>query len=259
MQMQLDNTTLTIKISNTEPVELADFAKSMMSLANDYESRCTANPKQPAKLYIKEIKNGSIVAILAPLAPLAGQLLTEQFDLVGNYADFLKAVFDWLLKGGDKPEGVTLKNLHNISNLVSPVANDKGANIHIHTGDNSVNHINLTINHYEAHTVQNKARNEMEIMQEDEEAEKSGDYTQVLMYWAQIAAAKSTDQAVIESISMRPVKTVMDDDVKQELILAEAHPFAKVHLVDVNVQTYKGKPKLYKITRYYLSMDKDDV
>ena len=258
MQMQLDKTTLIVKIENTEPVELADFAKSMMSLANDYESRCTANPKQPAKLYIKEIKNGSIVATLAPLAPLAGQLLAEQFDLVGSYADFLKAVFGWLLQGKDKPEGVTLKNLHNISNLVSPVANDKGANIHIHTGDNSANHIKLTINHYEANTVQNKARNEMEIMRDDDEAEKSGDYTQVLMYWAQIAAEKNTDQAVIESISMRPVKTVMDDGAKQDLILAEPYPFSKVHLVDVNVQTYKGRPKLYKITRYYSSMDKGD-
>ena len=253
MEMMLNDSTLTVTIRNSEPVALADFAKSMMSLANDYESRATANPKQPTKLYIKEIKNGSIVAILAPLA---GQFLFDHMDLVEDYAEYLKAVLDWLLKGGEKPQGVSVQNLNNISHFVAPVANDKGANIHIQAGNNA--NINLTINHYEANTVQNKARNEIQEMQEDEEAELAGDYTQVLMYWAQIAAAKNTDQAVIESIWRHPVKVEMSDEVKQDLILAEPQPFAKIHLVDVNVLTYKGKPKLYKITRYYYSMDKED-
>lgn len=258
MQMQLDNKVLTIKISNSEPVEVSDFAKSMMSLANDYENISTSNPKQPAKLYIKEIRNGSIIAVLAPIAPLAGQLFTEHFDLIENYAAFLKSVFDWLLNNGEKPQ-INIRNLNNISNLVSPVANDKGATINICTGNSSSNNaFNITVNYYGANTVQNKARQEIEKMKEDEETEIAGDYTQVLMYWAQIAATKNTDQAIIESISPRPIKVIMDENVKQDLILAEPYPFSKVHIVDVNVQTYKGKPKLYKITRYYSSLDKKD-
>lgn len=57
---------LTVTINNSEPVELSVFAKSMMSLANDYSNRHSANPNEPAKLYIKEIRQGSIIAELAP-------------------------------------------------------------------------------------------------------------------------------------------------------------------------------------------------
>ena len=259
MQMQLDKTTLIVKIKNTEPVELADFAKSMMSLANDYQSRQTADPRLPAKLYIKEIKSGSIIAELAPMLPLAGQLLIEHYDQIENYAEHLYNLIGWLLGKNGKPENTDGKQLNNLSNIVNPVANDKGGQLTFSTVNYSgsvVNHI--TVNYYEANTVQNRARQEIRQLQEQEEPVENGDYTQVLMYWAQAAPNKETDQAVIEAIWPKPVKVILPDRIKQEILLDEPYPFKKLYIVDVNVQTVKGRPKLYKITRYYSSMDKGD-
>ncbi len=259
MQMQLDKTTLTVKIENTEPVELADFAKSMMSLANDYQSRQTADPRLPAKLYIKEIKSGSIIAELAPMLPLAGQLLIEHYDQIENYAEHLYNLIGWLLGKNGKPENTDGKQLNNLSNIVNPVANDKGGQLTFSTVNHSgsvVNHI--TVNYYEANTVQNRARQEIRQLQEQEEPVENGDYTQVLMYWAQAAPDKETDQAVIEAVWPKPVKVILPDRIKQEILLDEPYPFKKLYIVDVNVQTVKGRPKLYKITRYYSSMDKGD-
>ena len=259
MQMQLDKTTLIVKIKNTEPVELADFAKSMMSLANDYQSRQTADPRLPAKLYIKEIKSGSIIAELAPMLPLAGQLLIEHYDQIENYAEHLYNLIGWLLGKNGKPENTDGKQLNNLSNIVNPVANDKGGQLTFSTVNHSGSVVNnITVNCYEANTVQNRARQEIRQLQEQEEPVENGDYTQVLMYWAQAAPNKETDQAVIEAIWPKPVKVILPDRIKQEILLDEPYPFKKLYIVDVNVQTVKGRPKLYKITRYYSSMDKGD-
>lgn len=251
--------TLTVKISNSEPVELADFAKSMMSLANDYESRQTANPALPAKLYIKEIRSGSIIAEFAPLLPLAGQLLIEHYDQIQNYAEYLYGTLGWLLGKNEKPENISSRQLNNLSNIVNPVANDKGAQITFSTTDNSGSIVNnITVNYYEANTVQNRARQEIKQFQEQEAPVETGDYTQVVMYWAQAAPNKETDQAVIEAVWPKPVKVLLPDDIKKEILLDEPYPFKKLYIVDVNVQVIKGKPKLYKVSNYYGAMDMDE-
>lgn len=254
-----DNMTLIVKISNSEPVELADFAKSMMSLANDYQSRQTADPRLPAKLYIKEIKSGSIIAELAPMLPLAGQLLIEHYDQIENYAEHLYNLIGWLLGKNGKPENTDGKQLNNLSNIVNPVANDKGGQLTFSTVNHSGSVVNnITVNYYEANTVQNRARQEIRQLQEQEEPVENGDYTQVLMYWAQAAPDKETDQAVIEAVWPKPVKVILPDRIKQEILLDEPYPFKKLYIVDVNVQTVKGRPKLYKIQTYYGSMDMDE-
>ena len=229
MQMQLDKTTLIVKIKNTEPVELADFAKSMMSLANDYQSRQTADPRLPAKLYIKEIKSGSIIAELAPMLPLAGQLLIEHYDQIENYAEHLYNLIGWLLGKNGKPENTDGKQLNNHSNIVNPVANDKGGQLTFSTVNHSGSVVNnITVNYYEANTVQNRARQEIRQLQEQEEPVENGDYTQVLMYWAQAAPDKETDQAVIEAVWPKPVKVILPDRIKQEILLDEPYPFKKL-------------------------------
>ncbi|OAM31631.1 hypothetical protein A7P96_04930 [Eikenella sp. NML03-A-027] len=254
-----DNMTLIVKINNSEPVELADFAKSMMSLANDYQSRQTADPKLPAKLYIKEIKSGSIIAALAPMMPLAGQLLIEHYDQIENYAEHLYRLIGWLLGKNDKPENTNGKQLNNLYNIVNPVANDKGSQLTFSTIDNSGSVVNnITVNYYEANTVQNRARQEIQQLQEQEASVETGDYTQVVMYWAQAAPNKETDQAVIEAVWPKPVKVILPDRIKQEILLDEPYPFKKLYIVDVNVQTVKGRPKLYKVLACYGSMDMDE-
>lgn len=259
MQTQLDNNMiLTVKISNSEPVELADFAKSMMSLANDYESRQTATPTLPAKLYIKEIRSGSIIAELAPLMPLAGQLLIEHYDQIQNYAEHLHRLIGWLLGKNEKPDNVNQRQLTNISNIVSPAVNDTGAQINIgaiNAEGNSV--INIHINHPEACAVQNNAKRAAKQMQQQEQKVQMGDYPQVIMYWAQAAPEKYTDQAVIETIWPKPVKIVMPDDMKKEMLLSEPYPFSKGFLIDVNVQTIEGRPKLYKVLNYYTTVERN--
>lgn len=251
---------LTVTIDNSEPVELSVFAKSMMSLANDYSNRHSANPNEPAKLYIKEIKQGSIIAELAPLIPLAGDLLFSNFDSIKSYAEYLSIAMKWLLGKEERPANIDKRQLNNIANIVDPVAQDSSGQMNIGVINNNgtgdviiVQHINSN----EANAIQNKARKYIKELQQAEDIAKSGEYSQVLMYWAQLAPEKATDQVVIESIWPNPVKVVMPVDIKRELGIAEPYPFSKAFLVDVTVETVNSKPKLYKITKYYDSIDKE--
>lgn len=258
MEIKLDNEMkLVVKISNSEPIELVDFAKSMMSLASDYRNRQTANPNQPATLYIKEIKSGSIITELAPLAATV-PLLIEHFDQIQNYAEYLHGLIGWLLGKENKPDEVNTKQLNNVVNIVSPIVSDAGSQINIgaiNAEGNSV--INININHSEAHVIQNNAKRAIAQLQEQEKTVEMGDYPQVIMYWEQAAPHKDTDQAMIEAIWPKPVKVIMPEKIKEEMLLSEPHPFSKGYLVDVNVQTIQGKPKLYKIINYYDTVDKD--
>jgi hypothetical protein len=58
-------TSLIFKIENKRPIELLDLTKSLISVSNQFSDYVTreANSKEEreAKLYIKEIKSGSVI------------------------------------------------------------------------------------------------------------------------------------------------------------------------------------------------------
>ena len=255
--MKVSDVALIIKINHSEPVELYDFAKSMMSLSDDYTSHYTSNPNQPAKLYIKEFRSGSIIAELAPLLAFTGDILGN-FDSIKSYAESLYGTLNWLLGKCEKQQKIDQRQMNNISNIVQPVAQDKGAQMNIGVIEaKEGSTVNITLNYHDANVVQNRAKQESKRLQEEKERiVDAGDYEQVVMYWERIAAETNTDRAIIESISDKPVKVSMSEQIKAEIGLTAQYPFKYAYIVDVNVETVEGKPKLYKITRYYDSIEK---
>lgn len=253
MEMQLDKQTLTVVVRNSEPVELSVFAQSMMSLADDYESMC-GSAGSHARLYIKEIRQGSIIAELAPLLPLAGTLFEGAGQILAYAKNFIE-ITDWLMGKGKEPTGVTDSQIRNIANIMQPAASDKNGSLEINVNDNNGSVVNnITYNYFAANTVQNQARR---ILGERAEASESGDYGQMVMYFVQAAPTKETNQAVIEGIYGRPVKILIPEHIKREMF-AEPYPFEKYYIVDVSVQTARGKPRLYKVTGYHGVVDGDD-
>lgn len=256
MELQVGYTTLSITIKNSEPVELSDFAQSMLSLSDDYTTRYTSNPKQPAKLYIKELRNGSIIAELAPLLAFTGDLLGN-FDSIKSYAEYLSETINWLLGKDKKPENINQHQMTNIAHIVNPVAQDHGAQMNIGVINvekgGTVNVININSN--DANIIQNRAREERKQLQNIDKTVEAGEYKNVLMYWERIAKETDTDRAIIESISKKPVKVLMPEEIKEKIGLTAQYPFQYAHIVDVMVETIEGKPKLYKIIKYHESFE----
>ena len=102
------NTEITITIQNKQPVELLDLTTSFVGLADEFRDHIQKNFPEVAaaevRLYVKEIRAGSIVAELVAISP---QLIqgVSYLNAVVSFTKHLKAAYDFLSgKSDDKPE-----------------------------------------------------------------------------------------------------------------------------------------------------------
>ncbi len=208
---------------------------------------------ESVSLYIKEVRAGSIVVDLMALAPQALQLISYTNALV-NFFKHIKAAYDYLSGASDVKPPLDKTTYQNLSNIVEPVAKDRGSQINIgNVSGDLVLHINST----EANAIQNAAKREIELLAEP----TVGIHEKVLLYWYQArneAKSGTGDRAIIESISPKPVKTIWADDlVKSQMVLDDENPFKEAYVVDVFVETIRGKPALYKILKLHEKFDRD--
>lgn len=256
-----EETKLIIEISNKRHVELLDLARSMMSIGDEYKhflvKHETYIDPDHVKLYIKEIRSGSIITELVSLSPYTLPLI-DHAETVFEYAKHIKILYEWLIEGKEKPQDIEKSTLENLSNIIEPVAKDHGSQMNF----GSVNVqgdlvLNLNINSTQANATQNAIRRELNLMKEP----VTGIHESVVMYWAQarnqLDGNKAGDRARIESIHMGDVKVrFKNDDLKSKMLYEEPHPFQKAFVVDVAVETVNEKPVLYKILDLHDVLDK---
>jgi len=61
-------------------------------------------------------------------------------------------------------------------------------------------------------------------------------------------AKKQGDRGIIEAISEKPVKLIFaSEEAKRAVLSVEENPFKCLLLVDVEVKSHEGRPKIYKI------------
>lgn len=206
---------LTIKIENKRPVELTDFTDSFSSLGSQYYKFLSENDsfslKPETKLYIKEIRSGSIITELSDLVPLVLPFV-ENSNSVIDFTMFLKMGFDYFLgKTEVKPKDFDLKDCNNFNNIIKPIAKDNGSNM-IFNGDFNFGAvtINMNFNSIEANAIQNGILREKEKLKEPEKRKES----KVLFYWDSAKyddKSKSIDRGFIDSIYGSALKVIFDD------------------------------------------------
>lgn len=257
-----DKMKLTIEIKNKQPVELTDLAKSMISLADEYRHFLAEHDAQidadDVKLYVKEIRAGSIIEELVAMAPYALPFVEHSKTII-DYAKHLKTLYEWFSGKSDvKPLAVQKTTLQNLSSIVEPVAKDHGSQVNfgaVNVQGDFVVKLNLTS--IEANAAQNAIRREMEAMREP----VTGTHEQVVMYWAQARNqpdSKAGDRARIESLYKGDVKVrFATDGLKAKMLYDEPFPFRKAFVVDVSVETVEDKPVLYKVLNFHEAIDRD--
>ncbi len=256
---------LQIIIRNRSPVELVDFSNCMIAVANeytDYVQESGTDPKGDAKLYINEIKKGSIDAILAPLVPFAMATLPaiESVNSVITFISYLKVAFDYLGGKSDEKPAMSKSTLQNIEKIMVPVANDSGAVMSIGEINAAANAtVIINLNNNDANAIQNNARLEIDKLKA---TSPGGKYEHVAMYWETINSAeksKASERAIIDSIAYRkPVRVRFMGDLKRNITAHEFNLFSKVFIVDVVVEEAEGKPYLYKVTNIHDIFDKEN-
>lgn len=208
------------------------------------------------RLYVKEIRSGSVVVELVALAKTL-PLMIEQARSVLDFARFLSETIRFF-RGelAAPPAEITTKDAQDVKQLLAPVAADPKASLQITAQDNSTVNVTVNLSSNDANAVQNRATNFVA----QRAAPVNGVQHQMLFYWYQARdqrAAKAGDLGIIESISPRAVKTLISSDQVKEQMLGEAL-FRKAYVVDVDVQTISGKPNLYKILSVIDSFDRED-
>jgi hypothetical protein len=251
---------LEIRINNTRPVSLTELTLSLLAFNQQYakfvDETTNEDQKISTELLIKEVRSGSIVVELvtqvAPFVPLLWSVTP-----LDTWFTAVTQTLSWLAGKIDKPpQNYTKSDLRGWANFVQPVATDGGSQLNLSVGDNST----VTVNHF-SYSSQDAKQALATIQKEADRLDEPSDnvHRRMLMYWYQsrfVDHATAGDKAIIETITLKPVKVIFDNDEVKRQMLAGDERFdrpwqALAYVVDVEVQTVRDVPKLYTILRYY--------
>lgn len=260
MVMEIDfNNKLEITIKNQNPVVLTDLTLSLLGISQQYqrfiESETNQDYQPTTELYIKEVRQGSIVVELMAAAMTIRPLIWDGGPL-NQWLEQAKAIVEWFLGKQDAPpKEVTKNDLKQWNNILEPVAKDHGSQLNFTvSGDNNVI-AQFFLGSQEANAAQNRIQRELERLDDpDEHIQK-----RKVMTWYQTkfdSESHTGDKAIIEAISNKSVKLIFENNaVKDEMLKGDKRypkPWHKLaYLVDVEVQTINGAPKLYNVLKFY--------
>lgn len=253
---------LVIDLKNKRPVDLIDLTGAYMGFADEYRRFIARNnsliPGDDVRLYIKEIRSGSIITDLVALSAV-GLPFAEHAKTIVGFMDYIKSSYNFLTGASDNKPQLDKSNLNNLCQFIEPVAKDNASQINFITVINGKNDDIYELTSLQAKAAQTVARREIEKIKEP----VAGYHEKVLLYWYQARndlATSTGDKAIVESISKASVKTVFGKpEIKAKMLLEEQNPFTSAYLVDVYAETVNDRPALYKIIEYYEKLPLSDI
>lgn len=253
--------TLHVELRNSQPIELKDLTLSLLALGQVYEDYVVAaghdRAKGNVKLYVKELRSGSVIAELAPFAEQAHAFI-DHIEVFAGFITSLNDLVQFFI--GSRPSGdqiPTKKQAEQITQIVEPVAKDGGSQLILNvTGPVSI-HTTFNINSVEAGAVQNGVRRFLTA-----KVPENRIYPGEVLYLHQVrddAKGKAGDLGVIDRISSRPVPLrFASDHVKATILDQPDNPFRKAFIATVDVRTVGDKPAVYRVLSVEDILDRPD-
>lgn len=244
---------LRFELLNSAPVDLLDLTKALTAFGEAYKDYVVQSghdlPDSNVRLFVKEIRSGSIIADLASMADQASFLL-KYGEVLGGFVTHIDQILKYFLHNveqakipDDKP---TRRQAALVYDIMEPVAKDGGANLNI-----SINNATgpITINNYssmQANAIQNNARRYI-----GRQIPTTQVYQNQLLRLHQVRGVASSsvgDRGIIEEISNLPVKLqFVSEAVKAQIIDKPENPFQQIFLVDVEAKASEGRVRLYRV------------
>lgn len=257
----MSEATLTIHIQNKKPVDLFDLTESLQAVARQYQKFLEESEEystsDATRLYVQEVKSGSIIIILKDLVP-AIIPYSEYVNSVLKFIEFIKEALDYLSSKTDqKPKEFDEKDLKNLYDIVNIVAKDNGSQMNF-----IGNFDNLTINAPVLSTDGNAAQNGITRERIINKTPIKMVHEKVLFYWDSTKydskSSKSIDRGRIDDLADNALKVSFNDEsMKSEMIDLEENPYHFMFIVDVEVHTVNKMPALYKILKVHDKIEKD--
>jgi hypothetical protein len=263
-----------LKVEVDQPLELGDFVGAFTALGAEFERYMRAREAEGdshAKLYVREVRQGSIVADLLPyLATFGG--LADGMQQIMAVEDFVKRYGGRLLayrRVGGRAEDMTKSALEDFNRQVAAIAHHPKsklsvAAIEIKNGDHHVRAA-FEFDTGEARVIQEQ----VEIHKYEIEHQTGHLHERVLMTFTRsdvrttAVGKRSGEQVRIEDISHRSMPIIYASDlaerqIKYEITEAEDNVYKKGFVVDVAVERRQGRVVAYRIMHLHQIIDLPD-
>lgn len=265
---------LTLTIENSQPIRLSAFVRAFTSLAREYEQTVRASDdfaSEDAEIYVKEVRSGSIVADLIPIAASVVPLVVTEADrimLAIETVERWKSRLTSLLEGVI-PEGSSKADLKHWAGAVEGIARDPNASstLEVATFEDGKREIkaSFTFRTNEARKIEDVINAEFERLEE----RKQADFQRVLMVFTRSDVGStpigrpSGERVLIEEISDKPLgitygSELAEERIKHEIRESDENIYKKGFNVDVKVQSAGGRPVAYSILHVHEVIDLPD-
>jgi len=260
-----------LNIQTKSPIELGDFVSAFSSISSQYDKFVRAQYPElsgDAKIYVREVRAGSIEADLIPwaLQGLSAVVnVIEQIQIVEKFVKTYGAVLGKYLNGS-KETDATRTDLKDFMGAVSAIANDPNGRSTLqavaYEDGKTMVRAALVFDTSQAREAQRQIEDQRVLL----ESATSADHQRVLMTFKQTnvkdaAMGKRTGERVaIEDISSRDLPLIYASElaeqrIKHEVREADENVYKKGFIVDVNVQLVGGRPAGYRVTNLHQVID----
>ncbi|MDY4281294.1 MAG: hypothetical protein SOX56_09540 [[Pasteurella] mairii] len=256
-----ENMKLQIHLKNDQPVQLSKLCESLDGISREYSHFVNLSSEdlnlEPCddNIYVTQITKGSIIVELGTLVALTYPII-EHSNVIFEFGERLAKIFDWLMGNGEPPEKITTNQLRRLHNALEPTAFDPKGSISI--GSININgdvHIHFEADSAKCNALQNRINKEIAKMKDPIIGFQNG----CAMIWSQTATNRHVDKGIIEAFTSKPVKVTFDNDTLKETMVMREHPYKKIFIVDVMVNSIEDQIVSYHIQRLIDILDKDEI
>ncbi|WP_194477849.1 hypothetical protein [Bradyrhizobium sp. CCBAU 53338] len=263
---------IVLNIETKRPIELGDFVSAFSSIASQYEKFVRSDYPElagDAKIYVREVRAGSIEADLIPWAMQglsAVVNVVEQIQIVEKFVRNYSAVLGKYLGGTKEPEA-TRSDLKDLMGSVVAIANDPNGHARLKAvvfedGKKKVRAA-LSFDTLQAREAQRQIEDQKLQL---ESSSTTADHRRVLMTFKQsnvkdsVMGKRTGERVAIEDISPRDLPLIYASElaeqrIKHEVREADDNVYKKGFIVDVNVQLSGGRPAGYRVTNLHQVID----
>lgn len=262
--MQLQDVRLVVTIENKMPVELIDLAKSLFALSDQFTDYVSANAQnrneRAARLYVKEIKSGSVIVELVEYATIGMIPFLENVNTIVGFGQYLKNAVDFFLNGTGENPNLETGDYRDLSTIINPIAKDNGSQLNIQTIVNGNVTVNLNVTSLESNALQNVFKKEIESKKEPEVLPDAIEKVLMTLFQARSDKNATTgNKGTIESLDKKPLNLIFaTDDLKNDILHGSDNPLHNAFIVDVKIQNANGKPAAYTILKLHESFEITD-
>jgi hypothetical protein len=269
--MIYDAAIIQVKLDTSQPIELNDFVGTFASIGTEYSRfirREHADLADDAKIYVSELKQGSIIAELIPVVMPILQaadcaLIVDQFiKRVGSIVSVYQTP-------NAQPDEYSKSEIKGVMDGIASIANDPNgradiSSILIEGGKTNIRAA-ISFDTQQARTAIGNMREHIRLIEHHEDQSRK----MVLMTFFQSnlrdaeLQSRSGEQVVIQSVDHRPRPLVYASDlakarIKHEVAESEGNIYKKGFYVDVVVDMAGDRVAAYKVTNFHQVIDLPD-